>query len=101
MVSIAGKYRATVEQIMEWNGLRTNNIYPGQRLKIFSGPTNPTPPLPTQKNTEPVKKYYTVKSGDTFGKIADRNGLTQTQLLRINPGINVNRLSLGQQIRIK
>jgi membrane-bound lytic murein transglycosylase D len=101
MVSIAGKYRATVEQIMEWNGLRTNNIYPGQRLKIFSGTTNPTPPLPAQKNTEPVKKYYTVKSGDTFGKIADRNGLTQTQLLRINPGINVNRLSLGQQIRIK
>ena len=91
------------EQLMEWNALRTSNIYVGQRLKIKTGESKPV--IQTQPEVkpepEPVKKYYSVKSGDTFAKIADRNGLTQTQLSRLNPGVNVNRLSVGQQIRIK
>ena len=103
MVSIATKYKVTKEQLMEWNALRTSNIYVGQRLKIKTGESKPViqsqPEI--KPEPEPVKKYYSVKSGDTFAKIADRNGLTQTQLSRLNPGVNVNRLSVGQQIRIK
>ena len=49
----------------------------------------------------PVKKYYTVKAGDTFGKIAQRNNLTQAQLQRLNPGVRVNSIDIGQRIRIK
>jgi len=103
MVSIASKYKVTKEQLMEWNALRTSNIYVGQRLKIKTGEAKPVIQTPVQEQPapEPVKKYYAVKAGDTFAKIADRNGLTQTQLSRLNPGVNVNRLSVGQQIRIK
>jgi membrane-bound lytic murein transglycosylase D len=103
MLSIATKYKVTKDQLMEWNALRTSNLYIGQRLKIKTDESNPiVQPVPQEKpNPEPVKKYYAVKSGDTFAKIADRNGLTQTQLSRLNPGVNVNRLSVGQQIRIK
>jgi LysM repeat protein len=103
MVAIAAKYKVTKEQLMEWNALRTSNIYVGQRLKIKTGESKPVIQTPPQENPapEPVKKYYAVRSGDTFAKIADRNGLTQTQLSRLNPGVNVNRLSVGQQIRIK
>lgn len=100
MASIATKYKVTTQQLMEWNALRTSNIYVGQRLKVKVGEPKSvveekvTPP-------EPVKKYYSVRSGDTFARIADRHGLTQTQLSRLNPGLNINKLRIGQQIRIK
>jgi LysM repeat protein len=50
---------------------------------------------------KPVKKYYSVKSGDTFSKVASRHGLTQAQLTKLNPGININRLTVGQRLRVK
>lgn len=101
MGTIATKYAITVEQIMEWNALRTTNIYVGQRLKLKSGPggANQTPPPPT--TPKPVKKYYSVRSGDTFSKVAQRHGLTQAQLTKLNPGININRLTVGQRLRVK
>jgi Ca2+-binding RTX toxin-like protein/LysM repeat protein len=48
---------------------------------------------------EPGK--YAVASGDTFGKIAQKFGLTQNELLDLNPDItNPSKLSIGQQINI-
>lgn len=99
--NIALRYNVTIEQIMEWNGLQTTNIYVGQKLKLFSSQTVSPTPVPTPKPTPPAKKYYNVKPGDTFGRIAQRNNLTQGQLQRLNPGININNISVGQRIRIK
>lgn len=100
MGTIATRYNISVEQIMEWNALRTTNIYIGQRLKLKNGDggvtITPVKPVP-----QAVKKYYNVRAGDTFSKIAQRHGLTQTQLSRLNPGMNINRLTVGQRIRVK
>lgn len=103
MGTIATKYGVTVEQIMEWNALRTTNIYVGQRLQLKSGPggANQQNEVPKVETPKPVKKYYTVKSGDTFSKVASRHGLTQAQLTKLNPGININRLTVGQRLRVK
>ncbi len=94
---IALRYSVSIEQLMEWNALRTTNIYVGQKLTIYTNQAvvqpSPTPP--------PAKKYYTVRAGDTFGKIAQRNNLTQAQLQRLNPGIKINIINVGQRIRIK
>ena len=96
--NIAVLYGVSIEQMMEWNALQTTNIYVGQKLKVYSNKTvTPTPPKPNP----PAKKYYTVKSGDTFSKIAQRNNLTQTQLKNLNPGIKINNIVVGQRIRIK
>jgi membrane-bound lytic murein transglycosylase D len=101
MKNIALKYGVTVEQILEWNGLQTTNIYVGQKLKLYSSKTvAPTPP-PAPKPVQPAKKYYTVKAGDTFSKIASRNNLEQSQLKKLNPGVNINNIIVGQRIRIK
>jgi LysM repeat protein len=44
---------------------------------------------------------YTVKSGDTLGRIADRNGTTVSEIMKANPGIkNPNAISVGQQIKM-
>jgi membrane-bound lytic murein transglycosylase D len=99
--NIALNYGVTIEQILEWNGLQTTNIYVGQKLKLFSTKTvAPTPP-PAPKPVQPAKKYYTVKAGDTFGKIASKNNLDQAQLKKLNPGVNINNIIVGQRIRIK
>ena len=45
-------------------------------------------------------RYYTVKSGDTLGAIAKREGKSLSAIEKLNPGINPNRLSIGQKIRV-
>lgn len=103
MGTIASRYGMTVAELQQLNGLRSTTIYVGQRLKVGTGngttvnnPTNNTPTPPAAE-----KKYYTVRSGDTFGRIAQSHRLTITQLRKLNPGINIERLSVGQRIRIK
>ncbi|MEY3682689.1 MAG: hypothetical protein RLZZ289_1223 [Bacteroidota bacterium] len=99
MRQIALRYNVSIEQILEWNALSTTNIYVGQKLSIYSTQAPAPPPAPTP--APPAKKYYTVKAGDTFGKIAQRNNLTQAQLQRLNPGVKINSITVGQRIRIK
>ena len=97
---IALRYNVSTEQLMEWNALRTTNIYVGQKLTIYTNQAV-VQPLPIPPPAPPAKKYYTVRAGDTFGKIAQRNNLTQAQLQRLNPGIKINSINVGQRIRIK
>ena len=99
--TVATKYGVTVEQIMEWNALRTTNIYVGQRLQLKSGPGGATQNQTPVTKPAAVKKYYSVKAGDTFSKISQRHGLTQAQLSKLNPGVNINRLTVGQRLRVK
>lgn len=94
---IASRYGMSVRELQRVNGLNSTRIYVGQRLKVKPGKGTQT------QSTTPAatKKYYTVRSGDTFGKIAQRHRMSQSQLKRLNPRININRLSIGQKIRIR
>jgi membrane-bound lytic murein transglycosylase D len=127
---IASQYNASIQEVMDWNQLTSTRINVGQMLKIQTKVTttieNPeylqqqqdslrvnesdtipkiqppvnTPPKP-QPKPEVRKKFYSVRSGDTFSAIASRHGLTVTQLKKLNPGVNASRISVGQKIRIK
>lgn len=128
---IASQYNASIQEVMDWNQLASTRISVGQMLKIQTKVTttieNPeylqqqqdslkvnesdtlqqtiqppvnTPPKP-QPKPEVRKKFYSVRSGDTFSAIAGRHGLTVTQLKKLNPGVNTSRISVGQKIRIK
>lgn len=94
---IASRYGMSVRELQRVNGLNSTRIYVGQRLKVKQGKGTQT------QNSTPAatKKYYTVRSGDTFGRIAQRHRLSQSQLKRLNPRININRLSIGQKIRVR
>lgn len=96
--AIASRYGMSVSELQQLNGLNSTKIYVGQSLKVKQGTgTKPTP------TTQPAatKSYYNVRSGDTFGNIAQRHRLSQSQLKRLNPGINIDRLSIGQKIRVR
>ncbi|MFC5049035.1 LysM peptidoglycan-binding domain-containing protein [Rubritalea spongiae] len=43
---------------------------------------------------------YTIRSGDTFSKIAKKNGISLNTLLNANKGVSPNRLSVGQTINL-
>ena len=95
--TIAERYRTTVSTIQRMNGLRSTRIYVGQRLKVKKSATTAT----TTTQSSAGAKYYSVRKGDTFGKIAQRNNKTISQLKRLNPRVNIDRLSIGQKIRIR
>ena len=98
--TIASRYGTTVGNIQRMNGLSSTKIYVGQRLKVKKGSGGGTTTT-TNNTTTTAKKYYTVRSGDTFGKIAQRNRKSIAQLKRLNPGINIDRLRIGQKIRVR
>ena len=43
---------------------------------------------------------YTIRAGDLLGKIAHTQGTTVDAILKVNPGLNPNRLKVGQVINL-
>lgn len=92
LFSIASRYRTTVEAILRVNpGLDTNRLVVGQRICI---PTVEVPP------SCPDGTIYTIAVGDTLANIATRNRTSVEAIIRANPGLDPNRLFVGQQICI-
>ena len=55
---------------------------------------------PADVETEAVE-WYTIKEGDLVGRVATRYGMSLAEIKRLNPDINVDRVSIGQKIRVK
>jgi LysM repeat protein len=55
----------------------------------------------TTRKRSNAARYYTVVSGDTFGAIAAKTGITVEQLQRLNPTVSSNALRVGQRLRVK
>lgn len=84
------------KEIMELNGLKSDVIYPGMKLRL-PGSTQ-APPAPTP---EPSRSY-TVKAGDTLWKIAAANlgsGSRYTEIVTLN-GLTSNTIYPGQQLKL-
>ena len=47
-----------------------------------------------------ARRYYTVRSGDTLSTIASKHGKSLRTIQQLNPGVNSNRLRIGQKIRV-
>ena len=47
-------------------------------------------------STKMEEVTYEVKKGDTWSEIAEKHGLTSKELLALNPGYNINKLSIGE-----
>ena len=45
-------------------------------------------------------KWHTVKSGDTVSGIAKKYGKSVSTIQKLNPKLNVNKISIGQKIRV-
>lgn len=90
LFSIAARFNTTVQAILRANpGLDPNRLFIGEEICI------PTPQPPACRGT-----VYTIRAGDTLSSIARRFNTTVNAILRANPGLDPNRLFIGQQICI-
>lgn len=82
---IAKKHHVYVSQIKSWNGLRSNTIYPGQKLVLYgAGSSKFYKTSKTPVNRSSVKSSHKVKSGENLGLIAKKYKCTTTDLKEWN-----------------
>jgi LysM repeat protein len=113
---IAQRYGCTIDDLMSWNNLKSQNLLVGQKLKIQSSTGEPSamvkpkaktvsaPAATIGKNTpgtKPKYVWYTVKSGDNLWDIAEQYDATVSEIKTLNNITNAQRLKVGQKIRIE
>ena len=86
---IAKKYRMSVSQLKRLNGLRSNNIVAGRKLKVKGSPVSSG------------AKYYTVRRGDTLSSIAKKHrNVSVAQLMKKNGIRNAKSLRPGMKLKL-
>lgn len=90
---VANKNGISMNQLIEWNNIKNNFIYPGQEVIVKKGTAQSTP----AKSDE---KTYTVKAGESVWGVADSHGITMNQLIEWN-NIKNNFIYPGQQLIVK
>lgn len=91
LYSIARRHGLSVSTLKMWNRLRSNKIYPGQRLRVRPPRTAPAP---TKGGT------YIVQPGDTLSEIAQRYGVSIADLRRWN-SLRSSRIYAGQRLVVR
>ena len=85
--SIGKKYGVSVSDIKRWNKIsNANKIYAGQRLKIYTNKTTWT--------------TYTVKSGDNLSMIAQKYGVSVSDIKKWN-NLKSTKIYVGQKLKIQ
>ena len=112
---IASRYHVSINQIKQWNHLRSNNLRVGQILYIYGRGSEPAPQASsTSKSAKSSKSsdstsssgstgsgytVYTVKKGDSLYKIAAKYpGVSAQDIMKLN-GISSS-IRAGQKIKI-
>jgi membrane-bound lytic murein transglycosylase D len=100
---IAKKYRCNVDDLKNWNNLRSNTIHPNQRLIVYKPEAagQPATEIVQTESGEIKYIYHVVKSGDTLWDIAKQyDGVTVDDLKRLNNITRVRSLRPGQKLRV-
>lgn len=88
--SIAKKYGTTVKNLQNLNSISNpNKIYAGQKIKV------------TGDAKTSSTKHHTVKSGDTVSGLAKKYGSSQADIKKWNNIKDVNKIYVGQKLRVK
>lgn len=90
--SVANKHHITMDQLIEWNNIKNNFIYPGQQVIVKKGSSQTT-----NQQSPASSKTYTVKSGESVWGVADSHGITMAQLIEWN-NIKNNFIYPGQTL---
>lgn len=93
---IAARHGISVSELKSLNGLTSNNIKAGQKLKVRASSGS------QQSTVTPTGEYivYTVKSGDSFYSIAKNYpGVSAQNIMDFN-GISSSSLKVGMKIKI-
>ncbi|MDR6218172.1 LysM peptidoglycan-binding domain-containing protein [Deinococcus soli (ex Cha et al. 2016)] len=87
LTQIGRRFKVSAAQLKRWNGLTSDALTTGQRLRVTA------PPAPTRPAT------ITVRRGDTLRAVAARQQVSAAQLKRWN-GLKSDALVSGQVLRL-
>ena len=93
---IATRHGVTVNQLKQWNGLTSNNIRVGQKLKLNSSSSASS----ASASSSGDYSTYTVKSGDSLYSIAKNySGVSAQDIMNFN-GLSSSKIQPGMKIKI-
>lgn len=95
--TIAKQYNMTVKGLKLLNGLASNSLQPGQRVKISPSSAS-AEPLPTRAAVK-SGRFYTVRSGDSLLKISRATGVSVDTIRKAN-GLGREGIFVGQRLAI-
>ena len=95
---IASAHQVSVDDLMKWNQLTSNTIYPNQVLTLHANTSKPAPPSQSAPPTS-MSTTYTIKPGDTLSKIAAAHQTTVGALQRLN-NLTGHMIYAGQTLKV-
>ena len=107
---IAKQYGTTTARIAELNpDIDVDRIAIGQRIKVLernshagAAPmTEDVTPATNPATESGGEVWHTVVDGDLVGRIAKQYGTTTARIAELNPDMNVDRIAIGQRIRVQ
>ena len=98
LTKIADQFSMSVIELKQLNGLTSNRIHPGQRLRVRASSTQRPQARPPSAQTKNIE--YVVQPGDSLTKIADQFDMHVDELKRLN-GLTSNLIRPGQRLRVR
>jgi len=102
--SISRAYGITVDDLVKENPAAASGTKEGQSLRIRASLVKPVtvsvssgPQLPRD---EAKYVYHRVQAGETVYSLSKRYSVLESDIVKSNPGIDITRLSLGQEVAI-
>jgi membrane-bound lytic murein transglycosylase D len=109
--NIAYKNNCSMQDLQEWNNLKGNNIYPGQKLVVVEPKKEKLNQESLASNAKKEENktqsknakyvYHVVQKGDTLWKIASKyKGSSVDEIKRLNNLTSKSQLLPGQKIKV-
>ena len=102
--SISKAYGITVEDLTRENPPAVYGINEGQTLRIPVKLVTETKPAETavakREHDENKFIYHSLKPGETVYSLSKAYGVSENEILQSNPGIDINKLSVGTEIAV-
>ncbi|HET8866184.1 MAG TPA: LysM peptidoglycan-binding domain-containing protein, partial [Gracilimonas sp.] len=99
---IARDHNMTLDQLKSLNNLTSDNISVGQRLSVRKSAEAPPSVTPFSEESSPQGMFsvYEVKRGESVTAIITRFKMTEEEFKKLNPELNTNRLTAGQEVTV-
>jgi LysM repeat protein len=103
--SISRAYGISVEDLIKENPPAVYGVNEGQSLRIPIKPASaeiPANQVAANQQQKDISKfiYHRLQSGETVYSLSRSYGVSENEIIQSNPGIDINKLSIGYEIAI-
>jgi LysM repeat protein len=103
--SISKAYGIKVEELVKENPPALYGLTEGQSLRIpvnsvTESASNPPPQVSKKQRDETNFIYHTLNAGETIYYLSKLYGVSDNEIIQSNPGMDINKLSVGTEIAI-